>query len=111
MIAGCSSARVVSTSANGGCVAVADSTDSWPTYNMSRAKELMSKECPGGYKIIHTEEVVVGQTTTNSTQRDSKEVPIIKGVAAEIQQTTHRTTEVRDQKEYRIWYEKVDAKR
>jgi hypothetical protein len=106
LFAGCSSARLVSSDSRGGCVAVADSTDHWPTYNMTKARELMQKQCPGGYAIVKQEEVVVGQTTTNNTQRDTKEVPIVKGLVNGVQETTQRTTSVHDQTEWRIWYER-----
>ena len=106
MIAGCSTARLVSATPDGGCVAVADSSDSWPTYNMSKAREIMSKQCPTGYSIVRQEEFVVGQTTVNNTQQDTKEVPLMKGLAVDIQKTTRNTTEVRDQTEWHIWYQK-----
>jgi len=105
-INGCSTARMVSTSPAGGCVAVADNSDSWPTYNMTKARELMQKQCPTGYKIIREEEVVVGQTTTNNTEASTKEVPLVKGLVMDVQQTTRNTTSVRDQTEWRIWYQK-----
>ena len=63
LLAGCSSARVIETSATGGCVAISDSSDSWPTYNKRKALELIAKECPNGYHIIDQKEVVVGATS------------------------------------------------
>ena len=106
MAAGCTSPRMVNSSPTGGCVAIADSSDHWPSYNMTKAKELISKQCPTGYSIVKQEEVVTGQTTTNNSQRDTKEVPIAKGFAVDVQQTTRNTTEVSDRTEYRIWFEK-----
>lgn len=106
MMTGCSSARLVSSSGSGGCVAVSDSSDRWPSYNMSKARELMSKQCPGGYKVIREEEVVVGQTTTNNTQRDTTEMPIVKGLVNGVQETTRQSTEVHDRTEWRIWFQK-----
>ena len=73
---------------------------------MTKAKELISKQCPTGYSIVKQEEVVIGQTTTNNTRQDTKEVPIIKGLVTDVQQTTRATTEVSDRTEYRIWFEK-----
>ncbi len=106
LIAGCTSPRVVSSTPTGGCIAIPNNSDSWPSYNMTKAKEKMSELCPAGYKVIREEEVVVGQTTTNNTQRDTKEVPIAKGLAVDVQQTTRNTTETRDRTEYRIWFQK-----
>ncbi len=105
-IAGCSNARMLNSTPTGGCVAVANNSDSWPSYNMTKAKELMSKQCPKGYRIIREEEVVTGQDVVNNTQRETKDVPLVKGVSAQVQQTRN-TTEVRDRTEYRIWYEKI----
>lgn len=106
MTTGCSSARLVSSTPDGGCVAVADNSDSWPSRNMTKARELMSKQCPAGYSIVKEEEVVVGQTTTNDTEQSTKEVPLVKGLVLDVQQTTRNTTSVRDQTEWRIWYRK-----
>ena len=107
VLGGCSNnARLVSTTSSAGVVAVADNSDSWPNYNRSKAMELIKKQCPSGYTILKEEETVVGQTTTNSTQNNTKEVPLMKGVAVDIQQTSHNTTSVRDQTEWRIWYQK-----
>ena len=106
MLTGCSTARLVSSDAKGGCIAVADSTDRWPTYNMTKAREMMEQQCPGGYTIIRQEEFVVGQTTTNNTQRDTKETPIVRGLVTGVQETTRNSTEVRDKTEYRIWYQR-----
>ena len=66
----------------------------------------MQKQCPAGYKIVQEKEFVVGQTTTNSSQRDTTEVPIAKGLAVDVQQKTRNTTEVHDRTEWRIWYQK-----
>ena len=106
MLTGCTSPRLVEVSQNGGCVAIADNSDSWPSYNRTKAMELMSKQCPNGYKIVQEKEVVVGQTRTNSVQRDTKEVPIVKGLVADVQETTQHTTEVHDRTEWRIWFQK-----
>ena len=106
MAAGCTSPRLVSQDTRGGCVAIADSSDIWPSYNMTKAKDLINKQCPTGYTIVKQQEVVVGQQTTNSTERNSQEVPIAKGVAVDVQQTTRNTSTTRDQTEYRIWYQK-----
>ncbi len=102
---GCANARLVSSTPTGGIVAVPDNTDSWPSHNMTKARELMSQQCPGGYSIVKQEEVVVGQTTTNNTQRDTNAVPITKGLTA-TQSTTRDTTQVQNQTEWRIWYQK-----
>jgi hypothetical protein len=107
VMSGCSnSARLVSSDSLGGCVAVANNSDSWPNYNITKAKELMNKECPKGYRIIRQEEVPIGQEVVHNTQRETKDVPLVKGVSAQIQQTRN-TTEVHTRTEYRIWYEKV----
>src|SRR5688572_3683947 len=96
-LTGCSNARLVDCTPDGGCVAIQSNTDSWPSYNMTKARELMSKECPNGYTIVKQAEVVVGQTTTNNTTQNTKEVPLVKGLVLDVQQTTQNTTEVRDQ--------------
>ena len=106
MLAGCSSARLVDTTPDGGCVAIADNSDSWPSYNMTKARDLMNKQCPGGYKIVRQKEFVTGQTTTNNTEQDTKEVPLVKGLVVDVKQSTRNTTTVRDQTEWRIWYQK-----
>lgn len=105
-LAGCANPRLVDVSPTGGCVAVADNSDSWPNYNRRKALELIAKQCPNGYTIVSEKEVVIGQTTTNSTEKNTKEVPLAKGLALDIQQTTHNTTNVRDQTEWRITYQK-----
>ncbi|MBI1830207.1 MAG: hypothetical protein HYR84_02005 [Planctomycetes bacterium] len=105
-LTGCSSARIVNKTADGGCVAIADDTNSWPSYNRTKALDLISKECPSGYKIIREERFVTGQTVSNNTTRDSRETQLVKGVSA-VQTTTQRTTDVSDKTEYRIWYQKT----
>ena len=45
-------------------------------------------------------------TNPNNTQKDTKETPIIKGLTG-VSETTRNSTEVRDLKEYRIWYQKI----
>lgn len=106
LIAGCNSARLVSATGDGGVVAIPDNSDSWPSYNMRKAQELMQKQCPNGYQIVRQEEVVVGQTTTTNTDQNTKEVPLVKGLVMDVQQTTRNTTTVRDQTEWRIYYKK-----
>ncbi len=101
---GCSSARMISMDANGGCVAVADNSDVWPSYNISKAHELIKKQCPGDYEIFKQEEVVVGQTTTRNRERNTKEVPLVKGVVLDVQENQRDTTTVSDRTEWRIWY-------
>jgi hypothetical protein len=105
-IAGCANARLVNTTASGGCVAIPSNSDTWPAYNRRHAMELIAKQCPTGYTIVREEEVVTGQTTTNSTQTDTKQVPLMKGVAMDVRQTTQNTASVHDQTEWRIWYER-----
>ncbi|MBI3821914.1 MAG: hypothetical protein HY289_04455 [Planctomycetes bacterium] len=106
ILVGCSSPRMVSSTPDGGCVAIADNSNTWPSYNRRKALDMISEKCPGGYKIVREEEVVTGQTTTNNTQRDAKEVPIVKGVITGVSETTKRTTEVHDRTEYRIYFQK-----
>jgi hypothetical protein len=109
MLTGCAaSPRVVSATPAGGIVAIPNNSNAWPSYHRTKALELIAKQCPRGYQIDREEEVVIGQTTTNSTQQDTKEIPIAKGLAVDVRQTTHNTTEVRDRTEYRIWYSKLE---
>ncbi|MBM3992970.1 MAG: hypothetical protein FJ303_02270 [Planctomycetes bacterium] len=105
-LTGCSSARIINKTADGGCVAISENSDAWPSYNRTKALDLIGKECPKGYKIIREEEFVTGQTVSNNTTRDTRETPLVKGVSA-TQTTTQRTTDVRDKTEYRIWYQKT----
>src|SRR5262245_17737174 len=106
ILTGCSSARLVSSDPRGGVIAIPDSSDSWPAYHMTKARELMQKECPAGYTIVKQEEVVVGQTTTHNKEQSTKEVPLVAGLVMDVQQTTRNTTNVRDQTEWRIWYQR-----
>lgn len=106
MFVGCSSARMISTDANGGCVAVADNSDVWPSYNITKAHDLIKKQCPGEYVIVKQEEVVVGQTTTRNTERNKKEVPLVKGLVLDVQENQRDTTTVSDRTEWRIWYQR-----
>jgi hypothetical protein len=97
---------MVDATPQGGCVAIPNNTDCWPYYNMTRANELMGKQCPNGYTIVRQQEVVVGQTSTTSTQNDTQKIPVVKGLVTEVQQTSHNTTTVQDRTEWRIWFQK-----
>src|SRR5262245_29994072 len=90
---GCNHARIVQRNQNGGgIVAIPDSTDSWPSRNMRRAKELMARQCPNGYVIEREEEVVTGQVTETNTNTNRHGVPVLSafglGPTYEDQQTT-----------------------
>ncbi len=108
---GCNHARLVQRSENGGgVVAIPDNTDSWPSRNMRRAKDLMAKQCPGGYVIEREQEVVTGQVTQTNTNTNRHGVPVLSAVGLgptyEDQQTTVSATDV---KEWRIWFRPKDA--
>jgi hypothetical protein len=108
---GCNHARLLQRNGNGGgVVAIPDNTDSWPSHNLRHAKDLMAKQCPGGYVIEREEEVVTGQVTHTNTNTNRHGVPVLSAVGLgptfEDQQTTV-TTE--DQKEWRIWFRPKDA--
>jgi hypothetical protein len=83
-------------------VAIPKPTD----HHMIKAHELMQVQCPNGYNIVEQKEVVVGQTTSRNKQQSTKEIPLVKGLVMDVQQTTRDTTTVRDKTEFRIWYEK-----
>ncbi|MFL5339359.1 MAG: hypothetical protein ACJ8F7_04250 [Gemmataceae bacterium] len=102
---GCAEARYVTLEQNGGVVAIANNSDSWPNYNRKHAEELMAKKCPDGYVIDHEEEVVTGQTQHIQTNSNRTGDPLLAALhIAPVQEETHQTTEFTDQREWRIWF-------
>ena len=106
MLAGCSSARLVESTPTGGCVAVGDNSDGFPHYNMTHARDLISKDSPKGYTILKQEEFVTGQTTTNSAKQETTEFSLISWIFRDVNQTTKNSTDVHNTTEWRIWYQK-----
>jgi hypothetical protein len=107
-VAGCQSARFVVADEKGGVVAIPSNTDMWPFKYRSQAEELMARKCPQGYRIVHEEEVVVGQTTVarDSTDSQSYDVTGKKHTPPSTVTTTAatHTTETQDRTEYRITF-------
>jgi hypothetical protein len=105
--AGCASARQVSVHAHGGCVAIPDNSNHWPFYHRDKAVALIAQQCPNGYIIEREEEVVIGQTVNTHTDTDTHQYdhPALKGLGLTAQ-TTRQTSNINDQTEWRIWYQK-----
>ena len=104
--AGCSNARLVDDNTTGGVVAVPDNSDGFPHYNMSRAKELIAKQCPKGYTITDQGEFITGTTTTTSNKQESTEFSLISWIFRDVKTGTQATTETVNKTEFRITYQK-----
>ncbi len=108
---GCASqARYVAIDSNGGVVAMANNSDSWPFYYRRHAEALMKTKFPQGYVIDKEEEVVVGQTQfTNRNQQRTGDPLLAALYVAPVVDRTNETTTYQDQKEWRIYFRKADA--
>lgn len=129
-LAGCASPRFVQMDQGGGIVALRENTNVWPTYYRDKAATMIGRKCPNGYEIVREEEVATGTVSHTNSQTDTREAPsalfgggnnrteksgkqgersssTFGGIAVplgETQQTTQRTTTVRDVTEWRIYY-------
>jgi hypothetical protein len=111
-LSGCSTARQLAVTQDGGCVAIPENTDVWPTNYRSKAIEMIKKQCPQGYVIVEEREVVTGKVKTDSAATDTQtqDVSTRRQPNATLTTTsTSHTSAVRDQTEYRIWYRKTGA--
>jgi hypothetical protein len=107
-LAGCTNARLVSTDATGGCVAVPNNSNVWPTFYHDQALALIRQSCPDGYAIDHEEEAVVGQTVHATTSTDKAGSPLAAAVGlAPAQDQVNTTTTSTNQTEWRIWYKRA----
>lgn len=112
---GCGGARYVMQDASGGVVAIPANSNSWPTHYRDEAEKLMRQKCPDGYVIDREEEVVVGQTTTGSTNTDTRSYDLPGGKrqpsGSVTATTTNRSVSTQDKIEYRITFHAVRAAR
>lgn len=92
---GCSQARYVTRSPEGGVVAIPKNNDYWPTHYRSEAEKLMRECCPEGYVIVAEKEAVIGHTTTTNATNDNR-------VASSV-------TESRDVTEWHIHFRSKNA--
>src|SRR5882672_790752 len=101
---GCGSARYVMQDQHGGVVAIPSNNNSWPTHYRDEAEKMMKQKCPQGYVIEREEEVVVGQTTTDKTDTDTKSYDLPGGRKSPpstlTTTTTGRSVAVQDKTEY-----------
>ncbi|HYT93750.1 MAG TPA: hypothetical protein VEL76_33835 [Gemmataceae bacterium] len=111
-LGGCGTARQITVTSDGGCIAIPENSDVWPTNYRTKAIELMKKQCPQGYVIVREEEVVTGKVRTDSeaTDTQTQDVSSRRRPNATLTTTsTSHTSAVRDQTEYRIYYQKTGA--
>jgi hypothetical protein len=108
---GCSHARLVELSPNGGgVIAIPDNTNSWPSRNRRHAEELMAQRCPNGYVVETEREVVIGQVAHTNTETEQHNVPVLTSLGlAPAKLETQQTTSYVDQKEWRIWFRPKDT--
>src|SRR5262249_6511112 len=71
-LGGCTTARQIQVTQDGGCVAIPENTDIWPTNYRTKAMDLIKKQCPQGYVIVREEEVVTGKVRTDSEATDTQ---------------------------------------
>lgn len=81
-----------------GVVAIPENTDVWPTYYRSQAMARIQSRVGPAFEIIEEQEVVVGQTTTNSRQIEGDG----GGTTASGRKMIFDLTTTRDLTEYRI---------
>lgn len=74
-VGGCSGARMVHVSSDGGVVAIPSNSNYWPYYHRDRALALIKERCPNGYEIVREEEVVTGQVSHTDARTDTQEAP------------------------------------
>ena len=103
---GCSNARLVKDDPTGGIVAIPDNSDSFPHYNVTRAKQLIAQQCPKGYTIADQSEFITGQVTTTSNRQESTEFSLISWIFRDTKTGTENTTETTNKTEFRISYTK-----
>src|SRR5262249_27995331 len=112
-LSGCGDARFVAQDQFGGVVAIPSNSNSWPTHFREKAEKLMTQKCPQGYNIDREEEAVVGQTTTASTNTDTRTYDLQNGRRAPAgslaTSTTNRSVAVQNQTEYRITFHAKNA--
>lgn len=99
-LAGCTSARVVSLSQDGGVVAIPGNSNHWPFYYRDEAERVMAQKCPNGYEVVREEEVVVGKTQTTNESVDRQNPNGRNGQRT----TTSVVSTTADQTEYRITF-------
>lgn len=101
-LTGCSTARFVRSTSDGGVVAIPSNSNYWPFYHRDAAERLMAQKCPNGYEVVEEQEVVVGQKQTTSQTVDRQNLGAKNGNRE--RSTASQVTSVADQTEYRITF-------
>jgi hypothetical protein len=76
-LVGCTSARYVQVTRDGGIVAIPENTNVWPTYYRDKAMALIQEKCPDGYEIVWEEEAVTGTVAHTNAYTDTREAPAL----------------------------------
>jgi len=106
---GCANTRQVSRNADEGIVALADNSDSWPSYHRTKGRKLIEEHVGAEYEIVEEKEVTVGYTTTQNQQVTSEPTfGTIPFLPAEKQTTVTNSTQT-PHKEWQIHYRRRAA--
>lgn len=103
---GCANApRYVHKAGDEGIVAIADRSDSWPSYHLTNAKKLIEAHVGPQYDILEEKEVITGNVTQHQqhVNRDTAVNPLVPFLQAEQQQVTTTSTTM-PTKEWHIHY-------
>jgi hypothetical protein len=106
-LSGCTTARYVEKTSDGGVVAVADASNEFPYYNRDHAIDLITRHVGPDYEIVKEEETVTGKRTLSDqhvTQVPARD-PVIPFLATN--QTVVTESQVtEDVKQWYIHYRK-----
>ena len=106
---GCANARSISRTADEGIVALADNSDSWPSYYRTKGRKMIVDHVGSDYEIVEEKEVTVGYTTIQNQQVTSEPTfGTIPFLPAERQTTITNSTQT-PQKEWQIHYRRRTA--